>query len=101
MEDMKEDNGSGERDVELENIFGRLFVADYVVDRLLLRLDDKFDSIYNRNKKVRGSSFVFFHDGMQYEISLKIQRGATPEEEDDDRDNGKNDEQVWTELMFG
>ena len=101
MQDMEEDNESSERDTELENIFGRLFVADYVVDRLLLRMDDKFASAYNRNKNARRSTFVFVQNGMQYKVSLEIRHGPTREEDEDKRDNGKDDERVWTELIFG
>jgi hypothetical protein len=96
--DMEEDKAAFERDIELENIFGRLFVADYVVDRLLSRMDDKIAFVYNRDKEAHGSSFVFLYNGMQYEISLEVIRGQTKEQDDQDEDE---EDDIWTELLFG
>lgn len=91
---MEEDKAAFEQDIELENIFGRLFVADYVVNKLMIRMDAKIASVYNKHKKVHESSFVFLYNGIHYKVSLEVIHGQNKEQDDED-------EGVWTELIFG
>jgi hypothetical protein len=61
------------RDLDLENIAGNLFIAEYQVDKLQTRLADSFygyrTRISNNNK---ASTHVFKHNNKWYKISLRI-----------------------------
>jgi hypothetical protein len=61
------------RDLELENIMGNLFIADYQVDKLRTRLSnlvyDYSPRVSNNNK---ASTHVFKHNNKWYKISLII-----------------------------
>ena len=77
------DNGKQaeeKRDLELENIVGNLFIAEYQVDRLRTRLAkvvygygydyDYGPQISNNNK---ASTHIFKHNNKWYKISLRIE----------------------------
>jgi hypothetical protein len=62
------------RDLDLENIVGNLFIAEYQVDKLRTRLADSFHGyrarISNNNK---ASTHVFKHNNKWYKISFRVQ----------------------------
>jgi hypothetical protein len=62
------------RDLELENVVGNLFIAEYQVDKLRTRLADSFygyrTRISNNNK---ASMHVFKHNNKWYKISFRVQ----------------------------
>ena len=61
------------RDLDLENIAGNLFIAEYQVDKLRTRLADSFygytPQMSNNNK---ASIHLFKHNNKWYKISLRI-----------------------------
>ncbi len=61
------------RDLELENIVGNLFIAEYQVDKLRTRLADSFygyrAQMSNNNK---ASIHVFKHNNKWYKLSLRV-----------------------------
>jgi hypothetical protein len=68
------------RDLDLENVIGNLFIAEYQVDRLRTRLAkvvygygydyDYGPQISNNNK---ASTHIFKHNNKWYKISLRIE----------------------------
>ncbi len=68
-----------ERDIELENIVGNLMIAQYQVDRLRSRLNDKIGSS-GTNKK--GSTHTFKHGNKWYKITLKLDELAVNGQQD-------------------
>ena len=61
------------RDLDLENIVGNLFIAEYQVDKLKTRLADSFygyrTRISNNNK---ASTHVFKHNNKWYKLSFRV-----------------------------
>ena len=69
------DNGKQaeeKRDLDLENIVGNLFIAEYQVDRLRTRLVDLFYGYRPRMSNNKASTHVFKHNNKWYKISLII-----------------------------
>jgi hypothetical protein len=70
------DNGKQaeeKRDLELENVVGNLFIAEYQVDRLRTRLSNfvyGYGPRMSNNNKT--STHVFKHNNKWYKISLRI-----------------------------
>jgi hypothetical protein len=74
------------RDLDLENIAGNMFIAEYQVDKLRTRLADSFygyrPRMSNNNK---ASTHVFKHNNKWYKISLRIdETDATGDEDGQD-----------------
>jgi hypothetical protein len=69
------DNGKQaeeKRDLELENIVGNLFIAEYQVDKLRTRLADLVYGYRPRMSNNKASTHVFKHNSKWYKISLMI-----------------------------
>ena len=70
------DNGTQaaeeKRDLELENIVGNLFIAEYQVDKLRTRLADLVYGYRPRMSNNKASTHVFKHNNKWYKISLRI-----------------------------
>ena len=62
------------RDLDLENIAGNLFIAEYQVDKLQTRLANSFygyrAQMSNNNK---ASTHIFKHNNKWYKVSLRIE----------------------------
>ena len=61
------------RDLELENIVGNLFIAEYQVDKLRTRLADSFYGYRPRMSNNKASTHVFKHNNKWYKLSLRIE----------------------------
>jgi hypothetical protein len=59
------------RDIEQENIFGNLMIAQYQVDRLRSRLSDRITGLGSATNK-KGSTHTFKHGNRWYKITLKL-----------------------------
>jgi hypothetical protein len=69
------DNGKQaeeKRDLDLENIVGNLFIAEYQVDKLRTRLADLVYGYRPRMSNNKASSHVFKCNNKWYKISLRI-----------------------------
>ena len=60
------------RDLELENIVGNLFIAEYQVDKLRTRLADSFYGYRPRMSNNKASTHVFKHNNKWYKLSLRV-----------------------------
>ena len=60
------------RDLELENIVGNLFIAEYQVDKLRTRLADLVYGYRPRMSNNKASTHVFKHNNKWYKLSLRI-----------------------------
>jgi hypothetical protein len=69
------DNGKQaeeKRDLELENIVGNLFIAEYQVDKLRTRLADLVYGYRPRMSNNKASTHVFKHNNKWYKLSLNV-----------------------------
>jgi hypothetical protein len=69
------DNGKQaeeKRDIELENIVGNLFIAEYQVDKLRTRLADLVYGYRPRMSNNKASTHVFKHNNKWYKLSLSV-----------------------------
>jgi hypothetical protein len=66
------DKTEEKRDLELENIVGNLFIAEYQVDRLRSRIADVVSGYSPKMMKNNTSTHVFKHNNKWYKLSLKI-----------------------------
>ena len=66
------DNGKERRDLDLENIVGNLFIAEYQVDKLRTRLADLVYGYRPRMSNNKASTHVFKHNNKWYKLSLRI-----------------------------
>jgi hypothetical protein len=66
------DKAEEKRDLELENIVGNLFIAEYQVDRLRSRLADVVSGYKPQMMKNNASTHVFKHNNKWYKLSLRI-----------------------------
>jgi hypothetical protein len=69
------DNGKQaeeKRDLELENIVGNLFIAEYQVDKLRTRLADLVYGYRPRMSNNKASTHVFKHNNKWYKLSLSV-----------------------------
>jgi hypothetical protein len=69
------EDGEGEekRDLELENVVGNLFIAEYQKDRLRTRLSDMVNGYRPGMKQNnKASTHVFKHNNRWYKLSLRI-----------------------------
>jgi hypothetical protein len=69
------DNGKQaeeKRDLDLENIVGNLFIAEYQVDKLRTRLADLVYGYRPRMSNNKASTHVFKHNNKWYKLSLRI-----------------------------
>jgi hypothetical protein len=69
------DNGKQaeeKRDLDLENIVGNLFIAEYQVDKLRTRLVDLVYGYRPRMSNNKASTHVFKHNNKWYKLSLRI-----------------------------
>ena len=83
------------RDLDLENIAGNLFIAEYQVDKLRTRLVDSFYGYRTRmSNNIIASTHVFKHNNKWYKISLRI------EEEETDATGKNKDEQDYIDRIF-
>jgi hypothetical protein len=62
------------RDLELENIVGNLFIAEYQVDKLRTRLGDLVNGYRPQMMKNNVSTHVFKHNNKWYKLSLRIDK---------------------------
>jgi hypothetical protein len=60
------------RDLDLENIVGNLFIAEYQVDKLRTRLADIVYGYRPRMSNNKASTHVFKHNNKWYKISLRV-----------------------------
>jgi hypothetical protein len=60
------------RDLELENIAGNLFIAEYQVDKLQTRLSDMINGYRPQIKSNKASTHVFKHNNKWYKLSLRV-----------------------------
>jgi hypothetical protein len=60
------------RDLDLENIVGNLFIAEYQVDKLRTRLADVVYGYRPRMSNNKASTHVFKHNNKWYKISLRV-----------------------------
>ena len=60
------------RDLDLENIVGNLFIAEYQVDKLRTRLADLVYGYRPRMSNNKASTHVFKCNNKWYKISLRI-----------------------------
>ena len=78
------------RDIDLENIVGNLFIAEYQVDRIRTRLANL---VYGYGPKMsnnnKASTHVFKHNNKWYKISLRIdETDATGDKDGQDHITG-------------
>ena len=69
------DNGKQaeeKRDLDLENIVGNLFIAEYQVDKLRTRLADLVYGYRPRMSNNKASTHVFKHNNKWYKLSLRV-----------------------------
>jgi hypothetical protein len=69
------DNGKQaeeKRDLELENVVGNLFIAEYQVDKLRTRLADLVYGYRPRMSNNKASAHVFKHNNKWYKLSLSV-----------------------------
>ena len=79
------------RDLDLENIAGNLFIAEYQVGKLRTRLLDLFYGYRTRmSNNIIASKHVFKHNNKWYKISLRI------EEETDATGKNKDEQDYMT-----
>ena len=67
------DKAEEKRDLELENIVGNLFIAEYQVDRLRSRLADVVSGYRPQMMKNKASTLVFKVNNKWYKLSLRIE----------------------------
>jgi hypothetical protein len=60
------------RDLDLENIVGNLFIAEYQVDKLRTRLADVVYGYRPRMSNNKASTHVFKHNNKWYKLSLRV-----------------------------
>ena len=60
------------RDLDLENIAGNLFIAEYQVDKLRTRLADLVYGYRPRMSNNKASTHVFKHNNKWYKLSLRV-----------------------------
>jgi hypothetical protein len=60
------------RDLDLENIVGNLFIAEYQVDKLRTRLSNLVYGNRPQMSNNKASTHVFKHNNKWYKISLRI-----------------------------
>jgi hypothetical protein len=60
------------RDLELENVVGNLFIAEYQVDKLRTRLADLVYGYRPRMSNNKASTHVFKHNNKWYKLSLSV-----------------------------
>ena len=60
------------RDLDLENIAGNLFMAEYQVDRLRTRLANLIYGCRARMSNNKASTHVFKHNNKWYKLSLRV-----------------------------
>ena len=60
------------RDLDLENIIGNLFIAEYQVDKLRTRLADVVYGYRPRMSNNKASTHVFKCNNKWYKISLRV-----------------------------
>jgi hypothetical protein len=85
--DDKKQASEEKRDLDLENVVGNLFIAEYQVDKLRARLADSFYGYRARiSSNNKASTYVFKHNNKWYEISLRIEKetDATGDKEGED-----------------
>jgi hypothetical protein len=70
------------RDLELENVVGNLFIAEYQVDRLRTRLSNLVYGYRPGMSNDKASTHVFKHNDKWYRISLIINETDAAGDED-------------------
>jgi hypothetical protein len=60
------------RDLDLENIAGNLFIAEYQVDKLQTRLADLVYGYRPKMSNNKASTHVFKYNNKWYKLSLKV-----------------------------
>jgi hypothetical protein len=60
------------RDLDLENIAGNLFIAEYQVDKLRTRLADLVYGYRPKMSNNKASAQIFKHNNKWYKLSLKV-----------------------------
>ena len=71
------------RDLDLENIVGNLFIAEYQVDKLRARLADLVYGYRPKMSNNKASTHVFKHNNKWYKLSLKVDGvNVTPADKD-------------------
>jgi hypothetical protein len=60
------------RDLELENVVGNLFIAEYQVDKLRTRLADLVYGYRPRMSNNKASTHIFKHNNKWYKLSLRV-----------------------------
>ena len=70
------------RDLDLENIVGNLFIAEYQVDRLQTRLANLVYGYRRKMSDDKASIHVFKHNNKWYKISLRIDETDATDKKD-------------------
>ena len=71
------------RDLDLENIVGNLFIAEYQIDKLRARLADLVYGYRPKMSNNKASTHVFKHNNKWYKLSLKVDGvNVTPADKD-------------------
>ena len=60
------------RDLDLENIVGNLFIAEYQVDKLQTRLADLVYGYRPKMSNNKTSTQIFKHNNKWYKLSLRV-----------------------------
>ena len=60
------------RDLDLENIVGNLFIAEYQVDKLQTRLADLVYGYRPKMSNNKASTQIFKHNNKWYKLSLRV-----------------------------
>jgi hypothetical protein len=70
--DNEKQTAEEKRDLDLENIVGNLFIAEYQVDKLRTRLADLVYGYRSRMSNNKASTHVFKHNNKWYKLSLRV-----------------------------
>jgi hypothetical protein len=70
--DNKKQAAEEKRDLDLENIVGNLFIAEYQVDKLRTRLADLVYGYRSKMSNNKASTQIFKHNNKWYKLSLRV-----------------------------
>ena len=71
-DDDKKQAAEEKRDLDLENIAGNLFIAEYQVDKLQTRLANLVYGYRPKMSNNKASTQIFKHNNKWYKLSLKV-----------------------------
>jgi hypothetical protein len=70
--DNKKQAAEEKRDLDLENIVGNLFIAEYQADKLRTRLADLVYGYRPKMSNNKASTQIFKHNNKWYKLSLRV-----------------------------